>query len=456
MLESLEQFIRDHDLIPPGSTVLCAVSGGADSICLLHALYHLRGRLGFSLAAAHYNHQLRGWASDQDAAFVAQFVRLYCGEDVPFFSGSGDVQAQAEARGAGIEETAREMRYAFLSQAAKQAGADYIATAHNADDNVETILFHLARGSGLRGLTGIPPKRDGLIRPLLSTPRRDIEAYLAHHCLSWVQDESNLDDTYTRNRIRHQVAPVLEDICPGLALRLADTAALLRADEALLSQQAQALSGQAELAEERLTLPASVIGDAPDPLATRAVRQLIGTLNGGDQDCGSIHLHDVVRLCRSSDPSAQIHLPYGLIARREYDRLVLTKEGPMPIPKEALLPTPGKINAGYWRILCTAESYAGQPQGPYDFWLDRQSALMLTLRPRRTGDWLRLPNRPHKTVKKWCIDEKIPAHLRPALPVLLCQDRVAAVVGLGPDQSFLPGLGQEAWHITVSTISSAP
>lgn len=452
MLESMERLIRDHKLIPPGSTVLCAVSGGVDSICLLHALNHLRKKLGFSLAVAHYNHMLRGLASDQDAGFVAQFVPLYCGDEVPFFYGYGDVRAEAENRGTGIEETAREMRYAFLRQVAQQVGADRIATAHNADDNVETMLFHLARGSGLRGLTGIPPRRGDLIRPLLTTPRWKIEAYLAHHCLPHAQDDSNFDDAYTRNRIRHQVAPVLEDICPGLAVRLADTAALLRADEDLLSQQAEELSRQADLEGETLSLPAALIAEAPDPLASRAVRQLIGRLNGGDQDCGSIHLTSVMKLCRGTAPSAQIHLPYGLVARREYDRLVLTREGDMPIPADALLPLPGQLTAGRWLITSTEEPYSGQSQGPYDFWLDRRAVLMLSLRTRRTGDWLQLPNRPHKTIKKWCIDEKIPAHLRPALPVLLCQDRVAAVVGLGPDQSFLPGIGTNAWHITVRTL----
>ena len=134
MLESMEKLIGERELIPPGSTVLCAVSGGADSICLLHALYQLRPRLGFSLAAAHYNHMLRGADADRDAAFVEQFLSLCCGPQrladggllpaVPLYSGSGDVAGEAERRGMGLEETAREMRYAFLRQAARQAGAE--------------------------------------------------------------------------------------------------------------------------------------------------------------------------------------------------------------------------------------------------------------------------------------------------------------------------------------------
>ena len=225
MLKTVETFIREQDLIPAGSTVLCAVSGGADSIAMLHILYRLRDQLDFTLAAAHYNHQLRGAESDRDQRFVEQFVQLCCGAHrrpdgtclppVPLYTGSGDVAAQARLRGRGIEETARQMRYAFLRDAARETSAGLIATAHTASDNAETILFHLARGSGLRGLGGIPPRREGIVRPLLTASRQQVEDYLAHHCLPHMEDSSNTSNEYTRNRIRHQVLPVLEEIAPG-------------------------------------------------------------------------------------------------------------------------------------------------------------------------------------------------------------------------------------------------
>ena len=165
---------------------------------------------------------LRGEESDRDAAFVHQFRDLCCGKQrlpdgrvlpgVPLYLWSRDVGVEAKRRGTGIEETARDMRYEFLREAAELFRADRIATAHTANDNVETILFHLARGSGLRGMAGIQPVGNGLIRPLLAATRQQVEAYLAYQGLPHVEDSSNEDDTYARNRIRNQIVPVLEEL----------------------------------------------------------------------------------------------------------------------------------------------------------------------------------------------------------------------------------------------------
>ena len=217
----------------------------------------------------------------------------------------------ARRRGIGLEQAGREMRYDFLRQVARDIGAGRIATAHNADDNAETILFHLTRGSGLRGLGGIPPVRGELIRPLLTTTRREILDYLAHHSLPHMEDSSNDSDDYARNRIRHQVIPVLEELYPGFLARTADTASLLRADESCLNRLAEHIAGQAALEEGQLSIPAAPLAQAPDPVATRALRLLLGRVWGGDQDCGSAHLWAMLQLCRGRPPRPRSTSPTG-------------------------------------------------------------------------------------------------------------------------------------------------
>ena len=215
MLESMEALIREHGMLPRGCTVLCAVSGGADSVCLLD----LVRRLGdVTVLCAHFDHGIRGAESARDAAFVEALCKDW---GVPFFPGRGDVPAYAAANGLSIETAAREMRYAFLERTAKEQGADVIATAHNLNDNAETILFRMARGTGLRGLTGIPARRGEIVRPLLQTPRRDIEEYLTAHGIPHVEDSTNAETDAARNRIRLDVLPRLESIHPGAAAGIA-------------------------------------------------------------------------------------------------------------------------------------------------------------------------------------------------------------------------------------------
>ena len=183
-------FADQYQMLPQGSTVLCAVSGGKDSMALLSVLQTLAPERNLMIHAAHFNHQLRGEESQRDEDFVSKWWA-------------------AQEQGKGIEETARAMRYGFLTETAQEVGAEKIATAHNADDNAETVLLHLVRGSGLDGLTGIPPVRGILIRPLLGVPRIDIEVYLAQENIPHVEDSSNQDTKFARNRIRQAILPVM-------------------------------------------------------------------------------------------------------------------------------------------------------------------------------------------------------------------------------------------------------
>lgn len=447
MLNPMEKLIAEYGMLPRGTRVLCALSGGADSMCLLHSLCRLRDKLCIEVMAAHYNHTLRGAESDRDETFV----REQCAQlQVVLIVGRGEVAAAAKQTGRGLEETAREMRYSFLQQTAQEVGAQVVATAHNANDNAETVLMHLIRGTGLRGLTGIAPVRGNIIRPLLTTTRVEIEAYLAAQGISFVEDSTNADEAYTRNRIRHSVLPLLEDICPGTLERLNQTAETLRKDEEYLTGQAEMLACHARGTGEMLSIPAQVIAQAHEAAAVRAVRILIGRLRTGNDNCTTAHLHGVLAAARSADPSARTFLPGGLTVRREYEKLVFTTREPQPLTGPVPLNLPGVTWTGAYRLECREVVYCGQAQQPFCLYLDKARVEAVCLRSRQVGDRLTRPDRPGKTVKKLLIDEKIPLQNREELPVFEVLGQVAAVAGLGPDASFVPRPGERAWQIVIT------
>ncbi|MBR6694003.1 MAG: tRNA lysidine(34) synthetase TilS [Clostridia bacterium] len=209
MVSKVLAAINRFSMINGGDNITVALSGGADSMALLHLLYSNRERLGITVCAAHLNHSLRGAESDRDE----NFVREYCGSiGVELFCEKADVAAYAERSGKSIEEAAREIRYDFLAR----VSSGKVATAHTASDNAETVLINLSRGTALKGACGIPPVRDNFIRPLIFCSRAEIEDYCRENGIPFVTDSSNLSDDYTRNKIRHNVIPVLQEINPSL------------------------------------------------------------------------------------------------------------------------------------------------------------------------------------------------------------------------------------------------
>jgi tRNA(Ile)-lysidine synthase len=222
------EFTHAQGLLDKGDRVVVAVSGGVDSVVLLRLLAAEQKRLDLTFVVAHYNHQLRGSAADEDAAFVRQ---LAVGMGLPVSEGSGNVQEEARRIGRGIEDAARTMRYAFLEGVRVASGCNRIATGHNADDNAETVLLNLLRGSGVKGLAGIPARRDGgmIIRPLLFATRDEIVAFANATGLQWREDSSNASDAYRRNILRHNVLPLVrERINPGIARTMLRTAEVFR------------------------------------------------------------------------------------------------------------------------------------------------------------------------------------------------------------------------------------
>ena len=445
MLEQVRALTREYDMLPPGGVVLCAVSGGADSMCMLHLLQNMAEAGGFQVVAAHFNHCLRGAESDRDEAFV----RRQCGQwHIPLTVGSGDVAAQAARQGAGLEETARVMRYDFLRKAAEQAGACRIATAHNADDNAETLLLHLIRGTGLQGLTGIPPRRGEIVRPLLTVPRAEITAYLEQWGIECVEDSTNADESYTRNFLRRQVMPLLRACNPRLTEHMGQTIRYLRGDNDYLNAQAYQACQAARWAEDDLVIEAQVIAALPNAVAPRAVRRLLEMMGDGETGCSAAHLNAVVDLCRGDDPSAVVFLPHGRLAQRIYKELLLTTQTDPGTFSPTVLNLNGETLAAGWVITCRPATCPDTQPRPDHFFLAAPLVGDGVVRPRQVGDEIRLPHRPgHKRVKRLMIDAKVPRRERERIPVIADGSGILAVAGFGPEESRLACPGEPSYEV---------
>ena len=426
------------DLIPPGSGVVCALSGGADSMYLLCRLLEGRERYGWAVRAAHFNHGLRPTAQrDQD------FVRDWCEKwNVPFRAGGDDVAGYARRGKLSVEEAGRILRYRFLEGVAREMGPALIATGHHAGDNAETVLMNLIRGCGLKGLTGIPQRRGDIVRPMLAVTRREIESYLNEHGVPHVEDETNSDLNYTRNKVRRQLLPLLEELNPQAAAHIAAAARRLGEDEALLSAQAARLLEEGLDIPEGVALPVRTLREAPRPLALRCCA---GALDRAGLGGEAVHLDAVLALCAGDDPSAHLDVPGGSV-RRQYELLVFSPEpGPDPGPPAPRELVEGKSRWGSWTVICIQETCPEKAYiSPWEFYLRPDRYL---IRPRREGDKLTLGKRPEKTVKKLMIEGRVPAHDRDRVPVLELEGRAAALGGFGPDRAHLAAAGEPALHI---------
>ena len=302
MRDKVQGFIAKHDLIKNGEKVLVALSGGADSVSLLHVLISIKEIYNLDIRAAHFNHMIRGAEADRDESFC----RELCGRlGVPFFLAKEDIPYHAEKSGESLELCGRRMRYEALERFADELGGAKIATAHNLNDNTETVLMNLTRGSGVGGMGGIPPKRGMIIRPLLSCSRAEIESYCEENGLDYVTDSTNLDDDYTRNKLRHKVLPELRELNPSVDEGVMKMSSLMReADDYLnnisISELNKCKNEFGYSCEKLLRLD--------KPILSYAVKNV---LNGAGAPVDSLHIELV---CEAIADSGSVDLGRGLRA----------------------------------------------------------------------------------------------------------------------------------------------
>lgn len=401
MLNKILDMLRRYEMVQPGDTVICAVSGGADSVALLFGMYLLRQNLGIRLEAAHFNHGLRGVESDRDA----DFVKRLCGQyDIALHMEKGIVITGKK----GLEAAARDARYAFFSTLSGK-----IATAHTADDNAETVLMHLVRGTGLKGLGGITPVRDNLIRPMLTVTREEVLDFLAEYHLDHVTDSTNETDAFLRNRLRRHVLPLLKAENPRLAENLSGMAMSLRLDEEALEKSACCPD-----------MNVSVLRSMEPAVRARALSRFLK--QNGVNEPEATHIELAERVVFSDNPSAQAHLPGGIRLYREYQGLKIGTDE--QLPESVSLPCPGTATLEYAGVRVFCEPAAQAVNTPDAFTVNPCGTIEIGA--RQAGDEMRLPGGT-KSLKKVFIDRKIPARQRPAVPVARDEKGVLGVYGIG-------------------------
>ncbi len=404
----------DTSLLPEAGLILCAVSGGADSMYLLERLREL----GYAVAAAHYDHGLRGEASRGDAAFVRDWCRE---RDIPCVCGEGDVAAYAARNRVGVEEAARTLRYAFLEQAAEELDASVIATAHTADDNAETVLLRLARGAGPKGLSGIPPRRGRIVRPMLGVTREEVEAYLLTRGIPHREDGSNASDDYARNRVRHHVMPLMTAENPGFLKAVERTARVLREDEAYLDGLAAAFL------EERLRdneLSTAALLALPKPVARRAIRRITG----------DIPLEHTERILSLAETGGTADIP-GMRITVSAGKIVFGAPEDAALPDRILRPgeTLELPEAGLFVISEKIDAYPDDVHKSFNtfFFLCENIYDTMRVTARHPGDAYRPLGRGcTKTLKALFLENSVPVWERDRIPVLRDGAGVLAVCGM--------------------------
>ena len=461
------EFCERNSLLTHDDHVVVGISGGFDSLCLLHLLKTFSATFALKLTAAHLNHQLRGGEAQLDEKFVRDIAARW---QLPLVVDRQPVAELAARRRQSIEEAARQVRYDFLQGVALEVGANKIAVGHNADDQAETVLMFFLRGTGLSGLRGMlpiiqmkgpgasngVPEAEGtadlwLIRPLLETSRAEIEAYCRAHQLTPRQDQSNEDITFFRNRLRHELIPYLENYNPNIKQVLRRTAKMAAADLELLDEQtALAWRSVAQTAADRVIFDLPGWLNLPPALKRSTLRRAVQALRGSLRDISFEHIERAIEVVESGQTGAQATLPGGLLLTLSYRTFTVAAKdaapepeagGPYLVPDQVVkvevpgitpLPGPG------WQIradLMAPAALSGRQVSQVDRWEAYLDADVVggapVLRTRRPGDTFQpfgLGEHSQK-IQDFMVNAKIPAARRPHIPLLAANNQILWVCG---------------------------
>lgn len=419
--ESVRRYAAAYAMLPAGTRVLCACSGGADSTALLAVLCEMPE---LTVVCAHYNHRLRGEESERDARFVRSLAARLGTE---FVCGSGDVAAFAAEQGRGIEDAARQLRYAFLERTADEYGCGRIATAHTADDQAETVLLNLIRGSGARGLTGIPPVRGRIVRPLLNVPRAELEDYLAERKLPHVEDSSNASPDFARNRVRREVLPLLRELNAAAPAHICAAAESLRADERYLEAQAQDFLEEYYVNQSLPIQPLLALGE---PVLFRVLRALC-------PGASRRNLEAVQMLCCNRAVCGELDLP-GQRVRKERGVLhfgAAAEETPPALPERGFAPgdTLALPETGQ-TLRCTEDVCPAEIHNSFNTFYFKNEMICdrMSVASRKPGGSVRLAGRGcTRSLKKLFAEAGIPPAERGLVPVIYDGAGILAVAGFG-------------------------
>ena len=440
-LKKVEAFIKKHDMIREGDIVAAGISGGADSVCLLLMLSEMKERLGFDLYAVNVEHGIRGRESIEDSRFVED---LCTSLDLPFYGYSVSVPELAKESGQSLEEAARNARYEIFYRAMQEHGGNKLAIAHNMNDNAETLVHNMARGTSLTGLSGIHPVRDNIIRPLLCLSRKEIEDYLKEKNRDFRIDSTNLSEEYTRNRIRSRIIPELAAVNPLAGEHMMNLSEDLREAADFIEGYISGISGGIVTGDgEEIRVSIRGLQNEAAYIRRELIRRLISDLAGGARDIGRVHINDCLDLA-AGQTGRRINLPMGLEAIREYDSLIFRKAGNISDSqkpdKTVPVEVPGETKAEGIRLVTSFpdKNHIKIEKKTYTKLIDCDKIKGgLFLRHRRTGDMMVINGDGGRiSLKDYFINEKIPRKLRDEIWLICDEIQVIWIIGYRLSEAF--------------------